>query len=403
MEFMTQEENDAPMVLHARVITGAGGGPDKTILNSPRFLAEHGYNCRCLFFRPPNDEGFQQVRDRAKKWSAKVLEVDDRGALDATIVGKSLAICREHQVNIWHAHDYKSNLLGLILSRWHPMTLVTTVHGWVERNWKTFLYHNVDRVALPFYQKIICVSPDLLESCRRMGLRQEKLIHIDNAIDTEQFRRTNAMHMAKQAMQWPENRRMILGAGRLSKEKGFDVLMQAVANLRSEGLDVGLAIAGDGNERPFLESRLRELGLQESSRLLGFQSNLMPLYEACDVFALSSLREGLPNVLLEAMAMGAPVVSTRVAGTPRLITDREHGLLVEIGSADALTSALREVLQDDSLRTRLLTNARKQIENNFSFSARMQKVVKVYQSLGITARKSGNIEQGIAESAHSCA
>src|SRR4051812_45643148 len=140
---------DLPLVLHTRVITGQGGGPDKTILNSPRFLPDLGYHSVCAFLRPPNDLGFQAVRDRAEMWQAPLEEIDDRGALDVGVLKQLLAVCRRLKVDIWHGHDYKTNLFGLLLRRFHPMRLVTTCHGWVEHTRKTNLYYQVDAWCLP--------------------------------------------------------------------------------------------------------------------------------------------------------------------------------------------------------------------------------------------------------------
>jgi glycosyltransferase involved in cell wall biosynthesis len=107
----------------------------------------------------------------------------------------------------------------------------------------------------------------------------------------------------------------------------------------------------------------------------------MELYQAMDVFALSSLREGLPNVVLEAMALEVPVVATRVGGIPRLIRNGENGLIVEPGSSEALVPALDRLLGDESLRLRLGRAGRETIESNYSFSARMQKVRAIYEEV----------------------
>jgi glycosyltransferase involved in cell wall biosynthesis len=100
-----------------------------------------------------------------------------------------------------------------------------------------------------------------------------------------------------------------------------------------------------------------------------------------DIFALSSLREGLPNVLLEAMALEVPVVATAIAGVPQLIRDGENGLLVSAGSAAALTPALARLLRDGGLRQRLAQSARRIVETRYSFVARMQKICKIYDRL----------------------
>lgn len=370
-----------PMVLHTRVITGAGGGPDKTILNSPRFLRELGYHSVCVFLRPPGDPAFQVIRERAISAEAEIEEVDDCGALDWRVLPRLLEICRRLNVEIWHAHDYKTNLLGLILRRFHPMRLVTTAHGWVEYTPRTRLYYLCDRWSMPRYERVICVSPDILEQCGRYGVRTDQSRLIDNAIDTDQFRRTTTVDDAKRRLGWPTGRLLLGGVGRLSEEKAFDDLIRVLDDVVKSGLDAGLVIVGEGRERPALERLIQELHLSDRVRMLGFQSDLRPVYEAMDLFVLSSRREGLPNVVLEAMSLETPVVSTRVAGVPRLIEHGQNGLLVEIGDRRALGDAIQTALHNKSLRRRLASAGRKTIEDKFSFAVRMKKVASVYDEL----------------------
>ncbi len=130
-----------------------------------------------------------------------------------------------------------------------------------------------------------------------------------------------------------------------------------------------------------LEALIDELGRRDSIRLLGHVADTKSFFEALDVFALSSLREGLPNVLLEAMALEAPVLATRINGVPSLIRDGENGLLVEPGSVDSLAAGLRQLLADEPLRRRLSAAARQTIEQSFSFQERMEKIAKIYDGL----------------------
>jgi glycosyltransferase involved in cell wall biosynthesis len=175
---------------------------------------------------------------------------------------------------------------------------------------------------------------------------------------------------------------LLIGAvGRLSPEKGFDLLIQATAQLVQKGLDVALVIAGEGEQRPALEGLIAQSGCADRIRLLGYCANPRPLYEALDVFALSSVREGLPNVLLEAMALEVPVVATRIAGVPRLLRDGENGLLVEPGSVPELTRGLERLLRDAPLRERLRAVARQTVATHYCFATRMQKIAAVYDSV----------------------
>ncbi len=172
-------------VLETRVVAGSGGGPDKTILNSPRFLWSAGYETLCVYLRPPGDPGFDPLRQKARIWQAPLIELDDRGPWDWRVVNHLLNICRRERVAIWHGHDYKSNALGLLLRRFWPMRLVTTVHGWVHETRRTPLYYWIDRVCLPRYERVICVSPDLLEKSVACGVPRERCALIENGIDTE--------------------------------------------------------------------------------------------------------------------------------------------------------------------------------------------------------------------------
>src|SRR5262245_1913955 len=369
------------VVLETRVVSGSGGGPDKTILNSPRHLWSAGYRTVCAYMHPPGDAGWAALKAKADHWQAPLLSVHDRGPWDWRVVTRLLAICRRERVTIWHGHDYKSNVLGLLLRRFWPMRLVTTVHGWVRHTRRTPLYYRVDEMCLPRYEAVICVSDDLRDRCLEIGVPRERCVLIENAIDTDEFARRSDAAEAKRRLGVPPGRLLIAAVGRLSAEKGFDLLIRAAARLFASGLDAQVMIAGDGDAGPELQSLAAELGMTDRVRFLGYLSDPRPLYEAADLFALSSLREGLPNVVLEAMALGVPVVATRIAGVPRLIRDGQTGVLVEPGSVDALAMGLARVLGDADGRADMASAGRRTVVDDYSFVARMRKVRAVYDDL----------------------
>jgi glycosyltransferase involved in cell wall biosynthesis len=368
-------------VLDTRVVTGAGGGPEKTILNSPRFLSSAGYRMLCAYMHPPEDPGFDQLRQKARTWKAPLLSVHDRGAWDWQVVPQLVQICRRERVRIWHGHDYKSNMLGLLVRMLWPMHLVTTVHGWVKQTRRTPLYYAIDRLCLPYYESVICVSKDLHEHCLACGVPARRCSLIENAIDTEQYSRRLPVGEAKRRLGFPPERSVIGAVGRLSEEKGFDYLIRSTAALVKAGFDVSLLIVGEGDRAPYLRSLITELSCAGRVALLGYRSDLTELYQAMDIFALSSLREGLPNVLLEAMALEIPIVATSVAGVPQLIRDGETGLLVPAQSVTQLTAALARLLRDDPLRQRLAQSARRIVEARYSFAVRMQRIRAIYDRL----------------------
>lgn len=232
------------VVLDARVVSGTGGGSDKTILNSPRFLVQAGYRNLCVYLHPPGDPGFEQLRKRARIAEAPLISVPDRGPWDWRVIGRTLDICRRERVAIWHGHDYKSNALGLLLRRFWPMRLVTTVHGWVKHTRRTPLYYRIDRFCLPRYERVICVSKDLQDECLKIQVPAERCLLIENGIDLAEYSRTRTIAEARQALGIAPGRLVVGAVGRLSAEKGFDLLIRAVDRLTRAGLDLELLIAG---------------------------------------------------------------------------------------------------------------------------------------------------------------
>lgn len=370
-----------PVVLDARVVTGAGGGPEKTILNSPRFLRDLGYRMICAYLHPPGDPGFDVLRAKAKSLDAQLESIPDRGPWDWRVFRNLLRLCRREQVAIYHGHDYKSNLLGLVLSRFWPVRLVTTAHGWVKHTSRTPLYYRIDRWCLPRYEKVICVSPDLVETCRSAGVPENRCLLLENGIDLAAYRRTQSVIEAKSALGFDPLRPLIGAVGRLSPEKGFDILVDAIAQMRAAGSPVQLVIVGEGDDRPRLQAKIAAHRLGADCRLAGFQDEPKPFYEAMDLFVLSSLREGLPNVLLEAMALEVPCVATRIAGVPRLIRDGENGRLIEPGDMAALAGAVRELLADAGERQRLGQAGQATVAERYSFARRMEKLAAIYDQL----------------------
>lgn len=389
---MMPSPTDLPLVLHPRVISGQGGGPEKTILNSPRFLEPLGYQAACLYLRDPHDDGFEIIRQRAGQTHAPLIEIDDFGPRDWKIVGRCKAAVEETLKRfsadddfIWHGHDYKSNLIGLLLRKSFPkMQLVSTVHGWVQRTWKTPIYFAIDRWCLKRYQQVICVSQDLYQDCQKLGLPETRLSLIDNAIALGDYQVDYSQADAKQQLGLNEDAFLIAGVGRLSDEKGFDLLIQAIAELSQSGKNVALRIAGDGAFRDALQQQIDQLNLGNRIELLGFVADPRLLYQACDTFVLSSFREGLPNVVLEAMAMKRPVVSTRVAGIPKLVVDGDNGILIHSGDHKQIKDAVQIMLEDPETRQRIAASGYETVSSKFSLQVRMDKIAAIYKKLSTT-------------------
>jgi glycosyltransferase involved in cell wall biosynthesis len=378
---MTLAHQTDRVVLHVRVVTETGGGPEKTILNSPAHLEKRGYRGVCAYLHPPHDPGFAEIQKRALTLNVDLISVPDRGPWDLRVVWQLLKLCRNKKVTIWHGHDYKSNAIGLLLRLFHRMHLVTTVHGWVRHTKRTPLYYWIDRLSLRFYKKIVCVSEDLLQACVASGVPPAKCRLILNAIDTITYAPASDCNSSRERLGIPADRFLIGSVGRLSIEKGYNFLIDAVDRLIKDGHNIFLLIIGEGDIRGDLEAQIERLGLRDRIQLTGYQSNTIELYRAMDLFVLASLREGLPNALLEAMAMEVPVVATRVGGIPQVICDRENGVLVEPGDSGVLADAVREMVVHREPASNMARRARETVEQNYSFERRMERMVQLYADL----------------------
>ena len=166
----------------------------------------------------------------------------------------------------------------------------------------------------------------------------------------------------------------LISVGRLVEKKGFDVLVDAVATLVERGLDLGLAIAGESGEAEAgLRERITAAGLDERVEFLGTlgQAELFAEYRRSDAFALACRitddgdRDGIPNVLMEAMAAGLPVVSTGISGIPELIEDGVNGLLVPSEDAASLADAIWRLVKDPALSERVAAAGAETIATRF--------------------------------------
>jgi len=180
----------------------------------------------------------------------------------------------------------------------------------------------------------------------------------------------------------PGSPRVVLSVGRLVAKKGFDILLRAAALAKAKEADFELHIVGDGPERDDLERLAGGLGLRDNVVFHGRLTlqQIMPLYEAAHAFALASVvtqdgdRDGIPNVLIEALAMGVPTVATATGGIPEIIVDGETGLLAQPGSPSDLAEKLERILYDEELRERVRRAGRHQVAVEFDIARNIERL-----------------------------
>lgn len=372
---------NAPVVLHVRVMAGTGGGPEKTILRSPGYVDATHYRVAAAYIHPVGDKGIEKLATEAKKLGCPLIGIPEQGPVDPRTLKRLLRLCRRMNVAIWHGHDYKSNLIGLLLRRYHPMKLVTTAHGWLSDTLRLKTYRAVDRMCLKRYDHVACVSSNLYHHCiRDLHIPADRVSLVHNAIELRPWARLRTPGAARQTLGLEPAGTLLGYVGRLSYEKGIDRALQAVGSLSLRVPDLQFLIIGDGPELAALTDQVHQMRLDRVVRFVGWCKPLQPWYEAMDALLLPSRTEGLPNVLLEAMAMGVPVASTNVGGVADLLGGGRCGILLG-EDVDQWCEPLAAILRDPHLRADYAATARQQIEEHFTFEHRMAKIVALYDQL----------------------
>ena len=173
----------------------------------------------------------------------------------------------------------------------------------------------------------------------------------------------------------------LITVGRLVEVKGYPLLLDAVAQLIREGRDVRLTLAGDGPERSHLEAHARQLGISDRMVFAGWkdQDALRGLYLNSDLCVLSSFAEGVPVVLMEAMATGLPCVAPRITGIPELIREGTDGLLFTVSNVPELAAAIRQLIDDPELRRRMATSSRLRVADKYDLHKNVQHLSDVFR------------------------
>jgi glycosyltransferase involved in cell wall biosynthesis len=256
-----------------------------------------------------------------------------------------------------HSHGYRGNILfGFIPQSIRRLPLITTVHGWTSTG-TTFtrmrLYEWLDSLTLSRMDAVVLVNKGMLAH-PKIGGRKTVNFHVINngiSVDEPDTCPCDALKFLS------ATGLKIVAVGRFSPEKGFDVLLKALAHVVESGGDVSLVLFGEGGERRKLQELAGQLGLRKRVKMPGFMGNIAAAFSCFDFLVMPSLTEGLPITLLEAMRAKVPIIATSVGGIPHVLQNKISGILVEPRDIDGLVKAINKVANNEKLRTYLTENA----------------------------------------------
>jgi len=355
-------------------------GPEKTTINECLWL--NNKNCRCIVINIWNDENVP-IRAKAEKAGVEYISLVSVRRLDLKLISRLKSLLQSNKCQLVHSHGYKADLFTYLATRKTSIKRVTTIHGWTSEDVKVLVYEWLQSKVWRLFDRVYAVSQGYFDIAIKKKISSSKMRLIYNGIivdNAKEFMRPDKKQ-AKVSFSLDPDKFLVSIIGRLSIEKGHDMFVSVAAEVLSQSDNVQFAIVGDGVQQAALKKQIESLGIEDHVFFLGHCDQMQLLYDATDAVAICSHREGLPNVLLEAMLNEVPVVSLKVGGVPEVIEDGKNGLIVSGGKIEEFASKLRQLITDKEFYMSLSQDARKRIINNFSFEKRMTSIYEEYVTL----------------------
>lgn len=309
--------------------------------------------------------------------------IDERYRFDLGVLPQLREAVARRSPDIIQTHNVKSHFLVWLSGLWRERPWVAFHHGYTTTNLKMRAYNQLDRLSLKHASRVVTVSEAFARDLQGLGVARNRISVLHNSIDVSRAADINdgEVRDLRMRLKIADDERVVLAVGRMSREKGHADLIAALDHLRRlyPEMRVRTVIVGSGPEQPRIESAIDSFGLCGQVIFAGQVPDVRPFYGMADVLALPSHSEGSPNVLLEAMAAGLPVVATNVGGVPEIVTDNETGLLVEASDARGLARAIGNILVETELARGLACRARRHVGEHHSPESRLARLLEIYR------------------------
>lgn len=286
----------------------------------------------------------------------------------------------KNNVDIIHCHGYKANILsGLLPFRCGKIPYISTLHGWTstKKYTKMWFYEWLDAVMAKRADCVVAVSQAMRENLRLKFLNINPVVIYNGIKNSEEY---SVIETDSYLLKGLDNKKLkLISIGRLSKEKGFNILLKAVQHIKTKwNDDVQLFIIGEGPEKDNLMKLAQECGISENVVFPGYMDNACKILKYFDIFVMSSLTEGMPITLLEAMRAGMPIVATAVGGIPEALEGGKCGILVPPGSELELAKSIVELYENSPLREELSIKSKIRFNEEFTVEKMEEKYRSVY-------------------------
>ncbi|HET9440603.1 MAG TPA: glycosyltransferase family 4 protein [Longimicrobiales bacterium] len=361
-----------PLAVAMMIETVGLGGAEMVVAQLAEALRARGHRVEPVV--PNGREGWLVEELEANGFRCN--RYDLRRAVDLGFSARLAAQLRELDVDVVHSHEFVMAVYGAAAAKRLGVPHVITMHG-SQTMTERYRRRAALRWAFRRSRATIAVSEDTrrhLESS--LGIRAGIVDVIPNGIPDRPGNRS----AIRQDLSVGPDEVLLLSVGSLSPRKAHVLLIEALALLeqRGEKLPWRLAIVGDGPERPLLEKKMQEAGLEKRIHLLGKRTDIPDLQAAADIFVLPSLWEGLPLALLEGMFGGNAIVASNISGIPEAVEHGTHGLLTPPGDPVALADAIGTLLRNPDTRIRMAEAARERARNSFTIDVMTSAYERLY-------------------------
>ena len=302
-----------------------------------------------------------------------------RKGIEAGVLARLYRCFRQEKARVVHTHQFAQLLFSLLPAKACGARIVHTEHEY-------YLYRQDARARrilkqlTRFCSAFTVVGPDVARYyTEELGVSSARMHVIPNAVDLDQFCPRGENPRSRLGL---SNEELVLGVvGRLEPEKDHHTLLRAFQGFLARGHAARLLVVGDGSLRGQLEARCRALGIERNVAFLGARTDIPDVLAAFDIFVLSSVQEGVPLSVVEAMAAGKAVIATDVGGLRLLISPAFNGLLVPAADAAALEAAMRELSGNAALRHEMGRRSRQIARESFGVSTMIKRYEKLYDSV----------------------
>jgi glycosyltransferase involved in cell wall biosynthesis len=324
-----------------------------------------------------------EVIAKAKAMGVKTVVFDSQGRFDLGTVFKIRDFLLENNIDIIHTHNYKSDIVGFLAAKLAGKKWIATNHVWHSTDSKLKIYETIDAFILKQATKVVAVSEEIRQDLLARHFASGHVRTIHNGINIAQFLRRNssAVHSLRKELGIKENELVLSIVGRLSKEKGHAIFIEAAQEVLKQNNNIKFLIIGDGPLRESLRAEVEKRKLTEKIIFTGIRQDMPEVYSMTDVLVNASFIEGLPMTILEAMAAQLPIIATKVGAIPQVIRHKENGLLLDAGDKETLVKAMRSLIDDAQMRNHLAQQAYRDVCEHFSVERMSEQYKQVYQEI----------------------